>query len=80
MILCVESGVFKGTLSGITVGTVTQSEKIWRSFQALGDIAFAYSFAIVLIEVQVKFRPFFVLILFLYIIISHFLIYFFDTN
>ncbi|XP_038881117.1 amino acid permease 4-like [Benincasa hispida] len=47
-----ENGSFKGTLSGISVGTITQTEKIWRSFQALGDIAFAYSFAIVLIEVQ----------------------------
>ncbi|XP_022156807.1 amino acid permease 4-like [Momordica charantia] len=47
-----ESGSFKGTLSGIGVGTVTQSQKIWRTFQALGDIAFAYSFSIILIEIQ----------------------------
>lgn len=44
---------FKGSFTGITVGTVTETQKIWRSFQALGDIAFAYSFSIILIEIQV---------------------------
>ncbi|KAL9233362.1 hypothetical protein vseg_008377 [Gypsophila vaccaria] len=42
----------KGSLSGISVGKVTETQKIWRSFQALGDIAFAYSFSIILIEIQ----------------------------
>ncbi|KAF8011103.1 hypothetical protein BT93_J1654 [Corymbia citriodora subsp. variegata] len=41
-----------GSLTGISIGTVTQTQKIWRSFQALGVIAFAYSFAIIFIEVQ----------------------------
>ncbi|KAK9167426.1 hypothetical protein Scep_002617 [Stephania cephalantha] len=47
-----ENGKFKGSLTGISIGTVTQTQKIWRSFQALGDIAFAYSYSIILIEIQ----------------------------
>ncbi|GAB4835538.1 Amino acid permease 3 [Ancistrocladus abbreviatus] len=43
---------FKGSLTGISIGMVTQTQKIWRSFQALGDIAFAYSYSIILIEIQ----------------------------
>ncbi|KAL0691997.1 hypothetical protein Bca4012_059177 [Brassica carinata] len=39
------NGVFKGSLTGISIGTVTQTQKIWRTFQALGDIAFAYSYS-----------------------------------
>lgn len=35
---------------------VTGTEKVWRAFQALGDIAFAYSFSNVLIEIQVSFQ------------------------
>ncbi|PIN00607.1 Amino acid transporter [Handroanthus impetiginosus] len=46
------NGTIKGSLTGISIGTVTQTQKIWRSFQALGDIAFAYSFSIILIEIQ----------------------------
>ncbi|PKA54224.1 Amino acid permease 6 [Apostasia shenzhenica] len=41
------------TLTGVTVGVdVSGTEKVWRTFQALGDIAFAYSFSNVLIEIQ----------------------------
>ncbi|XP_075521193.1 amino acid permease 3-like isoform X1 [Primulina tabacum] len=51
-----ENGKIKGSLTGVAVGTgpgeVTQAAKIWRSFQALGAIAFAYSFSLVLIEIQ----------------------------
>lgn len=47
-----ENGKFGGSLTGISVGTVTQTQKIWKSFQALGDIAFAYSYSIILIEIQ----------------------------
>ncbi|XP_073279248.1 amino acid permease 3-like [Primulina huaijiensis] len=47
-----ETGMIKGSLTGISIGTVTETQKIWRSFQALGDIAFAYSFSIILIEIQ----------------------------
>ncbi|KAK3428274.1 hypothetical protein EUGRSUZ_F04325, partial [Eucalyptus grandis] len=47
-----ENGKLKGSLTGISIGTVTQNQKMWRSFQALGDIAFAYAFSINLIEIQ----------------------------
>ncbi|KAF5735486.1 Amino acid permease 3 -like protein [Tripterygium wilfordii] len=47
-----ENGAIKGSLTGISIGTVTQTQKIWRSFQALGDIAFAYSYSMILIEIQ----------------------------
>ncbi|KAL5559666.1 hypothetical protein UlMin_035877 [Ulmus minor] len=46
------SGKIMGSMTGISVGAVTQTQKIWRSFQALGDIAFAYSYSIILIEIQ----------------------------
>ncbi|KAG8660504.1 amino acid permease 3 [Manihot esculenta] len=48
----VENGKFMGSLTGISIDTVSQTQKIWRSFQALGDIAFAYSYSIILIEIQ----------------------------
>ncbi|KAI8004815.1 Amino acid permease 3 [Camellia lanceoleosa] len=47
-----ENRKFKGSLTGISIGTVTETQKIWRSFQALGDIAFAYSYSLILIEIQ----------------------------
>ncbi|XP_074577579.1 amino acid permease 8-like [Curcuma longa] len=41
------------SITGTVVGVdVTAAEKIWKSFQALGNIAFAYSFTLVLIEIQ----------------------------
>ncbi|KAE8704391.1 Amino acid permease 5 [Hibiscus syriacus] len=46
------NGNIRGSLTGITVGTVTQTQKIWLSFQALGNIAFAYSYSLILIEIQ----------------------------
>ncbi|KAK4572742.1 hypothetical protein RGQ29_030960 [Quercus rubra] len=47
-----ENGKISGSLTGISIGAVTQTQKIWRSFQALGDIAFAYSYSLILIEIQ----------------------------
>lgn len=47
-----ENGKVLGSLTGITVGTVTPMQKVWRSTQALGDIAFAYSYSLILIEIQ----------------------------
>lgn len=52
-----------GSMTGITIGAVTDSgvvteaQKVWRSFQALGDIAFAYSYSMILIEIQVYSFP-----------------------
>ncbi|KAI3446251.1 hypothetical protein Pfo_002916 [Paulownia fortunei] len=49
---------FKGSLTGISIGTmrhsglVTPTQKMWRSLQALGAIAFAYSHSINLREIQ----------------------------
>ncbi|KAL6905527.1 hypothetical protein ACP4OV_003128 [Aristida adscensionis] len=50
-------GAFRGTLTGVAVGAaaaagVTAAQKVWRTLQALGNIAFAYSFSNVLIEIQ----------------------------
>lgn len=53
-----ENGKFQGSLMGISIGAVTQAgtvtgtQKIWRSLQALGAMAFSYSFSIILIEIQ----------------------------
>lgn len=47
-----ETGKIRGSLTGISIGVVTESDKIWKSFQALGAIAFAYSYSMILIEIQ----------------------------
>lgn len=52
------NGTISGSLTGVRIGTVTQAQKIWGSFQALGDIAFAYAYALILIEIQVHSDPF----------------------
>ncbi|CAN6475661.1 unnamed protein product [Victoria cruziana] len=53
-------GHIKGTLTGLEVGSggVTAATKTWNAFQALGNIAFAYTFAPLLIEIQVCFTTF----------------------
>lgn len=48
-----ENGYFKGSLTGVSIGTVTKAQKVWGTFQALGNIAFAYSYSQILIEIQV---------------------------
>ncbi|MED6173558.1 Amino acid permease 3 [Stylosanthes scabra] len=48
----VENKRVKGSITGITVGTVSESQKIWRTFQSLGNIAFAYSYSMILIEIE----------------------------
>ncbi|WJX34740.1 Amino acid permease 4 [Trifolium repens] len=47
-----ENGTFKGSLTGVSIGTVTKAQKIWGTFQALGNIAFAYSYSQIFIEIQ----------------------------
>ncbi|XP_020594618.1 amino acid permease 3-like, partial [Phalaenopsis equestris] len=43
---------FKGDLTGVPINSVSQIQKIWHTFQAFGDIAFAYSYSNILIEIQ----------------------------
>eukprot|EP01018_Ginkgo_biloba_P025838 Gb_05209 [translate_table: standard] len=45
-----EQGRLYGSLGGVT--TITKAQKVWRVFQALGDIAFAYPYSMILIEIQ----------------------------
>ncbi|VAI77433.1 unnamed protein product [Triticum turgidum subsp. durum] len=41
------------SLTGTEVGVdVDASQKVWMTFQALGNVAFAYSYSIILIEIQ----------------------------
>ena len=48
-------GIGRTSLTGVTVGVdVTASDKVWRCFQALGDIAFAYAYSNVLVEIQAR--------------------------
>ncbi|CAK9173898.1 unnamed protein product [Ilex paraguariensis] len=48
-----DNGHARTALTGVTVGVdVSASEKVWRTFQAIGDIAFAYAYSTVLIEIQ----------------------------
>ncbi|XP_058114661.1 probable amino acid permease 7 isoform X3 [Magnolia sinica] len=44
------NGMIKGTIAGVPESTST--EKLWKVSQALGDIAFAYPYSIILIEIQ----------------------------
>ncbi|BAT05433.1 Os08g0415900 [Oryza sativa Japonica Group] len=48
------NGGIHGSLTGISIGVgVSSTQKVWRSLQAFGDIAFAYS-SNILIEIQVS--------------------------
>jgi hypothetical protein len=49
----------KGSISGVTgVGAGdTVMQKVWRSLQAFGNIAFAYGFAIILLDIQASHLP-----------------------
>ncbi|XP_057975098.1 amino acid permease 3-like [Malania oleifera] len=52
MAKAIENKKIQGSLVGIHIGVVTETQKVWRTFQALGNIAFAYAFSAVLIEIQ----------------------------
>ncbi|XP_057794246.1 amino acid permease 6-like isoform X2 [Salvia miltiorrhiza] len=46
-------GHVETSLTGTRVGVdISGSEKVWKSFQAIGDMAFAYAYSTVLIEIQ----------------------------
>ncbi|RWR78245.1 amino acid permease 8-like protein [Cinnamomum micranthum f. kanehirae] len=43
----------KTSITGADVGAdLSESQKVWTAFRALGDIAFAYSYSLILIEIQ----------------------------
>ncbi|CAN6877952.1 hypothetical protein YC2023_057144 [Brassica napus] len=45
--------VGKTTLTGTVIGVdVSASDKVWKVFQAVGDIAFSYAYTTILIEIQ----------------------------
>ncbi|KAJ1393021.1 Amino acid transporter, transmembrane domain [Sesbania bispinosa] len=46
----IEKGYIEGSIQGINTSSGT--EKLWLVAQALGDIAFSYPFAVILIEIQ----------------------------
>lgn len=46
------NGRMKGGIGGISMASAPQ--KVWRISQALGDIAFAYPYSIVLFDIEVK--------------------------
>ncbi|TKY51056.1 Amino acid permease 6 [Spatholobus suberectus] len=46
----------KTSLTGLIVGEdVTSKEKLWNTFRAIGNIAFAYAFSVVLVEIQASY-------------------------
>lgn len=55
-----ENGKIKGNLGGISVNnSLTTAQKVWRMFQGLGDIAFAFPFTSLVLEIQVYLSFFF---------------------
>ncbi|XP_022716641.1 probable amino acid permease 7 isoform X3 [Durio zibethinus] len=46
----IENGTIKGSITGVPTANI--ADKLWLAFQALGDIAFAYPYSIILIEIQ----------------------------
>ncbi|KAK2632317.1 hypothetical protein EUGRSUZ_L01721 [Eucalyptus grandis] len=51
-----ETGKIRGSLTGISIGTMTSTQKLWGSFQALGVMAFAYEYFLVFPEILVTIR------------------------
>ncbi|KAI4306270.1 hypothetical protein L6164_029563 [Bauhinia variegata] len=46
----IENGTIKGSVVGVPASSI--ADKLWLVFQALGDIAFAYPFSTLLLEIQ----------------------------
>lgn len=64
---CEDGSHARTTLTGTIVGVdVTAAEKVWRAFQAIGDMAFAYAYSTVLVEIQAS--PFNIYILYIHIL------------
>lgn len=47
-----ENGTIKGSITGVPTANI--ADKLWLVFQALGDIAFAYPYSVIVLEIQVK--------------------------
>lgn len=47
-----ENGYVQGSITGVK--TYSKIEKMWLISQAIGDIAFAYPYSLILIEIQVN--------------------------
>ena len=51
-------GSLAGVIStGATRVTLSLMQKVWRNLQAFGNIAFAYGFSIILLEIQARHQP-----------------------
>ncbi|KAK7371878.1 hypothetical protein VNO80_05244 [Phaseolus coccineus] len=46
----IENGRIMGSLTGVPAANI--SDKLWLVFQAIGDIAFAYPYSVILLEIQ----------------------------
>ena len=46
-----ENGTIQGSITGVPASNV--ANKLWSACQALGDIAFAYPFSVILLPIQV---------------------------
>jgi hypothetical protein len=53
MVALVENGRVMGSVTGVPTSNI--ADKLWLVFQALGDIAFAYPYTVILLEIQVPF-------------------------
>ncbi|KAH7365767.1 hypothetical protein KP509_18G044600 [Ceratopteris richardii] len=47
-----ETGHSYGSATGVSIEDVGAAQKVWLVFQSLGDVAFAYAFSMILIEIQ----------------------------
>ncbi|XP_043807657.1 probable amino acid permease 7 isoform X4 [Manihot esculenta] len=56
----IENGRVEGSISGVP--TVDVGDKLWLVFEALGDIAFAYPYSTILLEIQIFSQPVFALV------------------
>ncbi|KAL2495800.1 putative amino acid permease 7 [Forsythia ovata] len=46
----IQNGIIKGSIGGVP--TTTATEKVWAISEALGDIAFAFPFSVIFLEIQ----------------------------
>ncbi|MBA0752101.1 hypothetical protein Gogos_000970 [Gossypium gossypioides] len=53
----IENGTIKGSINGVP--TTNIADKLWLVFQALGDIAFAYPYSGIVLEIQIFGQPVF---------------------